>query len=517
MPKKNITIFLEFFLLILILALASCLRFVNADIATGWYNDEGTVVNIARNLLQGKVEYLGITQSTLLAARPPLFPWILSIVFRFLPPNIATLRLVTASLGVLTTLLMFLFLRKINLSLAFLSTLIYAVYPLAVIYSRIGFSYNLCALWMVIVVWGMHDYLWKLNRRGLVIASFSLGLAIISEFIMFLVIPSIVLCVLWKRWRDLILSLLVMATPFLIYLVVLLISAPQTIWYDLTFAFLRVNEVNIFVQIMMVFINFGAILIRDSWVLIAIFGVFFSTSVQFQKLLTLFLILPLLLLFRSIQIGNLSYYYLIPWIPLLCLGMSGFILWFLKKLLEYVNGLLQAFSVRFNIQNQWVNQRIRQLIVPLLVFITIVFPVGMQLFTNFGEIGKGNITTPLDMVMIPPEDGQAIQEYILNHYHAGDLILASPALAWTLPDTTTDYQISLAAMGYSVPHFPSDIPADRLRFDMDFHQARFVITDNIWNHWAIFQIDNLSLIAEEISTWDLVFQSGEVRVFENPN
>jgi len=66
-----------------ILIISSYLRFANLAENPGWYSDEGTMVEIAKNLLEGRIQYLAINQSTLLVAKMPLFPALLAGVFSF--------------------------------------------------------------------------------------------------------------------------------------------------------------------------------------------------------------------------------------------------------------------------------------------------------------------------------------------------------------------------------------------------------------------------------------------------
>ena len=79
--------------LLLIIVLAAYLRLVNLPDNPGWYSDEGTILDIAHHLLDGEWQYLAINQSTLIAARLPLFPLLVAGAMRFFGPDIATLRL----------------------------------------------------------------------------------------------------------------------------------------------------------------------------------------------------------------------------------------------------------------------------------------------------------------------------------------------------------------------------------------------------------------------------------------
>mgnify|MGYP001559875412 CR=1 FL=1 len=64
--------------LLLILSLAAYLRLANRADNPGWYSDEGTHIDIAMNLMEGRAQSLAITQSMLLVARPPLFHLLLA-------------------------------------------------------------------------------------------------------------------------------------------------------------------------------------------------------------------------------------------------------------------------------------------------------------------------------------------------------------------------------------------------------------------------------------------------------
>ncbi len=45
----------------------------------------------------------------------------------------------------------------------------------------------------------------------------------------------------------------------------------------------------------------------------------------------------------------------------------------------------------------------------------------------------------------------------------------------------------------------------------------FVIVDNLWHNWAALNIPPLLPMLDDIEThWTLVFESGQIRVYENP-
>jgi hypothetical protein len=80
-----------------------------------------------------------------------------------------------------------------------------------------------------------------------------------------------------------------------------------------------------------------------------------------------------------------------------------------------------------------------------------------------------------------------------------------------------DVQMATVAAGYLAPDLPSDIPTDRFAFDPDYRQARFVIVDNLWYNWAVWNVPGALDVLHEMQEWLLVFEGGEIEVYENPN
>jgi 4-amino-4-deoxy-L-arabinose transferase-like glycosyltransferase len=138
---------LNFALLSLTLILAAYLRLANLSHNPGWYSDEGTHLDIARHLLDGRSQYLAVTQSTLLFAKMPLFDLLLAAVMRVTGSGITVLRGLTGVLGVISVGLLYVVVKHIQRRndevLPLLAALMLAIYPQAVLYSRFGFSYNL--------------------------------------------------------------------------------------------------------------------------------------------------------------------------------------------------------------------------------------------------------------------------------------------------------------------------------------------------------------------------------------
>ena len=67
------------------------------------------------------------------------------------------------------------------------------------------------------------------------------------------------------------------------------------------------------------------------------------------------------------------------------------------------------------------------------------------------------------------------------------------------------------------PHLPADLPAARFAFDPDYRRARFVIVDNLWYTWAVWNIAGVRDMLDALAGWKMTFESGAVQVYENPD
>ncbi len=165
---------------VVILVLAGYLRLENLSVNPGWYTDEGTNLIVAKNLLHGQMEYLGINQSTLLFARLPLFPFLVGRLFYIFGENLYVLRTFTAGLGVLSVGLLYWIVRRTHAergaALALLSSLMLAIYPQAIVHSRLGFNYNLLTPLFLLAYLGLWEYLRSSKILWLLMAALAIGI-----------------------------------------------------------------------------------------------------------------------------------------------------------------------------------------------------------------------------------------------------------------------------------------------------------------------------------------------------
>ncbi len=240
------------------------------------YTDEGTHLDIARQLLQGRVQYLAINQSWLLLSRLPLFEVLLAVLTRLNGVSMETLRLLTGSLGVVTVAILYGVLRRIQPGrerwLPLLAALLLAIYPPAVLYSRFGFSYNLLAPLVLIVLLAMWEFTSSRSKPWLAVASISIGLGTLGDLWMFVMLAPFVLIVLIRHWPDLLWCIPLAVLPFGLYTTIMLIIAPSAFWFDARFVLSRLNQLPLDRQLATLAQNVIVLTRQDAWMWLGLIG-----------------------------------------------------------------------------------------------------------------------------------------------------------------------------------------------------------------------------------------------------
>lgn len=499
--------------LLAILAVAAFLRMYLNGITPGWYNDEGTVINIANNINQGRLEYLGIEGSLLIAARQPLFIYLLALIFRIFGSDIQILRNAVAILGVINTALIFFSLRKYGQWVAILCALTFALFPKAILYARFGFSYNLVALLALLCFWSADRYLDTGDRRYIIFSSLAIGLGVISEVAAVALIPVGIITVCWKRWRDLFIALPLMLLPEIIYSAVMLVVSPQPYLYDLYFLLSRTSSDPLPVQIIRILVDSG-IVHRDLVFMAATLGIFLFAVPPLQKRLTLFLFVPFLIITRTNSISQLGWYYLILLFPFYAIGAGLLATLFLQAVIRFSHDTLSAILSKFGRGDSPPAPKLFHAAWDMgFIVLLILAPILMGMGTTIHLLSKGGSEGDLINVTLDYEQARSTAEYINTHSTANDISLASPAIAWALKGNVTDYQISLAYQGYKTPHFPGDISKDRFRFDPTYTNATYIVVDNIWMNWAENSMPELAAIREYAERSQMVYQTRDIAVY----
>ena len=507
-----------------ILVIAAYLRFVNLGDNPGWYSDEGTVVEIANNLIDGRIKYLAINQSTLIAARPPLFPMLLSGIFTFFKSGITTLRHVTASLGVLTTGLLYWTMRDIagkeRAYLAFTAAFLYAIYPPAVLYSRLGFSYNLLSPLVVGILWFLWKYLNNGEKKWILLAAFLVGIGSISDLMMFTLAPVVLLVAFVKNWRDTIFATGILILPFSLYSLGMLVINKDAFIFDFQFTFFRLGEIPLIAQYPIIVLNYADLLFKDYWWSLAVIGLFLLPDERFKKLSLLLLFTPLCLLARTASLPGISLYYLSPLFPMIALGVASLIAvgtpYVLKIIQQGLNKITSIFQRSDNLQIlDFIWNPAIFIVSSLLLFMIIMAPIMITLSLGVRQIHTG-LETDIDPVLVNVKDARQVISFVNERVDENDIVIASPAIAWAINSNTADFQMAVAFGGGETKHLPTNIPSDRFEFNPEYSNAAYVILDPIWRNWAGLNMPEVAKMVRKIEKWPKIYYSGEIEVYENP-
>lgn len=521
-PERSQYIF--YILAILVLIIAGLLRYINLSTNPGWYSDEGTLAEIAKNLMYGRSQYLALNKSTLLAARLPLFPALMSLVFSITGVHITVMRYVTASMGVLTVGLLMVVIRNLmgkkGEYLALGAGFFLALYPKAILYSRLAFSYNLLAPLVVVIFWSIYKYLDTGNVKKLLLASILIGVGTISDIMMFTFLPAILMITIYKNWKDLYIPLFVSIFPFLLYSSVMYIGEPEAFIFDFRFTFFRLESVSLIAQYPIIALNYASLIFKDYWWVVAITGIFMLREKKFKYLVLILMIVPLFALGRTAFLPELGYYYLIPLFPLLAVGIAGFVINGLSEVFNALNYASEKYLARLiglfrKIDLRWFLKPGIFILTSLLLFVIILSPIVVTGLIDFNQIING-IESDIDPVLVDTFAAEEAVKYVNARVRTNDLVLASPALAWAIDANAADFQMALAYKGDETKHLPSDIPQDRFSYAVDFKEATYIVIDPIWRNWAVWNMDGVHRMVEEVNTWPLVYEVGEIEVFKNP-
>lgn len=503
----------------LILALAAYLRLANQPDNPGWYTDEGTHLDIARHLLQGQTRYMAVTQSTLLFAKLPLFDLCLAGLLGIWDGGMATLRAFTGALGVLSVATLYGVVRWVRKdpALALLSASLLAIYPPAVVYSRLGFSYNLLTPLVLLALAGLWGYLSAepgspVCRHGLALASLAIGVGGVSDLWMLCMVAPLALAVSARRWRDLAWSLPLALLPLGVYAAVMLVSAPQAFWFDVRFTLSRLDK-PLLEQLRVLALNYTTLVFQDGWIALGAVGLFTLRPMRLQRLSLSLFWLPIVVLGRSAALFSLGFYYVIPLLPFVTLGVAALIERGVPQVVEMAQAAGLPLVRRWGWR--WLPDRLLAVTLGLVVILVLIAPFLSSAVMTAGQIGS-RLSMHIDPFLINPGDARQVARFVEGRLRPGDVVVASPGLAWLLSANVADFSMSLAAAGQGTALLPANIPPDRFAFDPRFTRARFVIVDNLWRNWGVWTIAGAADALEDVEAWSRLFQAGEIEVYCNP-
>jgi len=520
-----------------VLALCVFFHVYRLGATPGWDPQEGYNLDIAWNLLHGRLRLFALTAA--FAQHPPLFYLQLALAIRVFGYGIVAVRALAALYAILTCAALLLAGRRMfGVGPALWAALVFTVAPITLANTRWGYSYAQLACVGVLCLWAGWRYTESGERRWLLVAAALAGLAAFSDYVGVAWIVFIALLALRRAWRDAALAAGVGFGILAAGLLVCLVAAPAIFISDFVTTSGRAAGGNPLLQVILLLLNYYRFLTLDPWLLLGMVGLFLVPARTRGYLLGAAAIVGLVVL--KVRDLGASIHTAVPLLPILALGAGVALDAGLRRLyawsLDWLRPLIPASpapptsppapaSERRPDQLHPAHPPLRRQVAALLVFLAVVSPLGLATAADAVGLG-GTLTTRQDDVLATPGDAQAAGRYVLAHAHRGDLVLASPTLAWMFdaPEGGSgagiqgaDILQSIAQSGSQVAFYPAHLPADRWAYDVSPDRARYVVVDDLLRRLAApGQAPELQPILARVERWPVAFTAGQYTVYERP-
>jgi len=503
--------------LILIILTGTCLRFFALRQVPGWASDEGSNIDVAWHLAHGQLRYFAIGHSSFINGHPHLFYLLLAGIYRLADFDLVWARSLTALYGVVTLVLLYVVVRQMfSQTIALLAALIFAIYPHAVVYNRMAFTYNQLQPLYVMACYLLWRYLKDCGRQWLIYVSLCVAAALVTDWTATSLLAILWIVVMVKRPRQLVWVVPLSLSASLIWGLVMWNVSGQAFLDDLAFTLSRVGGSPL-EQIARVVLLYPAVLEWDVWLLAGGLGLFLIPQRR-QRVLALVLFYgPLLLTVRAGAASGIASYLLIPLFPFVALGLavliSRIVPWLIREFESDLDATLRGQSILQVWPQGW--RTIRAVVVGVAVFVIALSPLVAMLaeglFLNYSLS-----TAHLAGTLADPPEAERVAHFVNTHTSADDVVLASPGILWLFHAQVADFQQAIAITGHKTQHYPAGIPRDRFLFDCSLQNATFVVLDPLWRGWASQMMPEVAQMVAEVETWPLALKTGDFEVYRNP-
>ncbi|MBI5304322.1 MAG: glycosyltransferase family 39 protein [Chloroflexi bacterium] len=512
------TTVVTFALLGFILLIGTYLRFVNLRTSPGWYPDEGSDLNIALNLAQGRFQYFAVGGTLLVAARAPLYHLICVALFWIFGSDILVARGVAAFAGLATIpLLFFVFKDSLGRWQALAVAACFAVFPFAVLYNRWAFAYNLLMPFFTFFFWALLRLIETRRARWLFLAASVTALAILTTW----VAVALVFCFFAVGWfyqrRALLWSVPLALSLPTGFLLVSYVAAPASFVQDFALTFSR-TETSLLAQFVMASFNYATLLESNAWMLPSIMGLFLIEPRRVRALVLFLFFVALFFVLRFSAIAELGFYRILGLVPFMALGIVVLLWRAVPRVAQMV-----AADVDTLLSNwEWLRRHTRVVrttkllsvsIFVWLVVIDVLFFDGVAVFLRTPIVAP----TRIDSVLaVPLPDALAAIDFVNAHARPEDVVIASPQIGWALRARVADFQQTLSYQGFPTDNYPTPIEPARFVFDPTPANARFAVVDPMWEIWATEKITATTSLLNGFANWDVAFRAGHFTVYRNP-
>ena len=512
-----------------VLVLCAALHLWRLGSAPGWDPQEGYNLDLAWNLAHGRLRLFSLTSA--FAQHPPLYYLALALAIRLFGYSIVAVRALAAVYAVLTCAALLGVGRQLaGLGPALWGGVIFSAAPVLLANTRWGYSYAQLALVGLLCLWAAWRYS-SVARAGadgmrwLLAASALAGLAAASDYVGVAWVLFVALVALRQSRRAALVAGGVGLGVLAVSLLAVLVAAPGLFLADLGTTLARAGGGSPLLQVLTLLLNYYRFLSLDPWLLLGVVGLFVLRDGRARGFLLGATALLALVALKVRPLGT-SLHTVVPLLPLLALGAGIAFDTALRHLYAWLLGWLAEVGGAAGAP-AWFTPRLRRLVAALVVAVAVVAPLGMALATDAVGLAT-TFPTRQDAVLATPTDAEATLRFVLVRARPGDLVLASPELAWRLdqPDAgagqsgrlaSADILQTVAQSGHAAAFYPAGLPPARWAYPVSLAHAQYVIVDNLVRALAApNQEAALMPVLARVQQWPVAFQRGQYTIYERP-
>ncbi|MCW4001026.1 MAG: glycosyltransferase family 39 protein [Candidatus Bathyarchaeota archaeon] len=513
LPKRIKAFFLNPLSLLLILTIALCafLRFFNIANTPLWYVDEGTNLDIAWNLAHGRMQMFALSYP--FVPHPPLSYVFSAVALEIFGYSLPVARMVNAVYGVITAVLLYytgvaLYNKKVGLLASFL----FSIFPLAIQFNRMNFSYNLLQVFAVFTLLSCTFYFRTKNSKWFYGAAVGAGAASVTNPIgIGLILGLLVFVFIDRNIKSTVKLVSAALGVFALYPISMLALQSGAFLSDVEHYFLfHAAPVVASGSGLSFFSRATEIISYSPWFALGSIGLLMYPLFSRRKkegILVLGLSICLFLFTAEFYSSNAPRF-LVQLLPFAALGVS-FVIWLVPEtIIKFVQIKLSKYliskrSTKLAVLGLWI-----------CVFSLVSVPLA-QIAVYDGTSVFTGIHTSLDYQNTQSSaDAYKMAEYVNSRVDPNDFVIASPHVAWLIHANISGLNIALS-MDQREELRPS-FTDDRYVFNCSVRNAKYLVFDNFTGSFYIAQPVYQEFLTDVLANWTSVYQQGEYIVFLNP-
>ena len=517
-------------ILLVILAAAAFVWLPNLFTIPHWDVDEGYNLNYARNIADGGVLWFSIKYA--FVPHPPLYLLLLAALVRLFGESIEVIRVLSVVMNFVVIILLYLIGRVVDGRRAgLLAAGIFAVYPAAIYWGRMGFSNHLLSLMQLASLYCLVNFVRSGGRWWIFACAFA-GLSPIVEPQGLFIAFALLIYFAAAAPRFLARASAVLLGPTLLFAAVLSAVSGYFVG-DVLYQLQRFNLLK--PQVLLLLPVIILVLWKRKILLSYVSDLFVSESriifggreLLDNNIIPSALVLAHLLLTATLTraltdemmlIGG-DYFWLgiigllflnrvfLSQVVLLYFLPSFFAVLVFGRADHMLIPLYPFFALGLAIMLPWLYSFLREKVGVFLAFVVLLCPFALAVYTDWGAFVLGN--------MLPGEpvgDLQAVSAYVNNHNPRGGFVVTTTNLVRYLTNATPITQ-AVAYEGYKIEYYRGDYPPDRFVFNCSFRGARYAVLPNSTLGWLSGYAPGP---AGDMERWRMVNASGGYVVLENP-